>query len=107
MKTTILKYPIWEPEGAYPGFTELPPKGPHHIEIPALSTFRHIGEQYDGIYVWYEVPLEKTILDDDVKEFEIFKTGEEIVPEKGLTREFVATVQLESGYVYHIFERNY
>lgn len=73
------------------------------IQLPAGSLFLHAGEQERRIYLWY---LVDTSFDMVTRIIKVYPTGERIpvVGENCQELKFLATVQLHSGGVYHVFD---
>ena len=70
------------------------------LELPVTSEFRHAGQQEDNIYLWFEI---ETTLPKVVKFFRAYPTGIEIDLNY---KTFLATVQMNNGLVFHIYEMN-
>ena len=73
------------------------------VEVPFLAIIRHVGEQDGELFVWAEVEVAET--STHVLDIEVFGTGQDIVEDMGVTREFLGTVQMANGLVFHIYHR--
>jgi hypothetical protein len=81
---------------------ELPNKEVAEVIVPVGAKFRHVGEQYDKLIIWFEVDPTET--DGEVLMFNVYATGQNINWNMGIDRKFIGTVQKENGTVWHVYQ---
>jgi len=64
------------------------------------SIVRHVGEQSGQVYIWVEID-EDFMFDTEERTFFIVGTGQFI----DFNSEYIGTVQMENGLVWHVYER--
>ncbi len=68
--------------------------------IPQGAKLLHVGEQMGQMVLWAQVDQAKPMV---VRKVNIYGTGHRM-PEDGSEGEFIGTVQLSSGLVFHFFD---
>ena len=69
------------------------------IEIPSGGVCRHVGEQNGNICLWVEVDTDRPMLDRTLR---IVGTGHPLPKDEEL--DFLGTVPMANGLVFHIYE---
>ena len=72
-----------------------------YIEMPIGAEILSIQCQYDDVYLWALVDPKK---EKEIRSFEIYATGEDILCHRGIKRKYLQTVQM-GVLVFHFFER--
>ena len=67
------------------------------LTMPVEAHFLHAGEQNNGIYLWFQV---NTAYPNVTKIYKAYPTGAEMSVKD---EEFLATVQMKNGLVFHIY----
>jgi hypothetical protein len=74
------------------------------IDLPQFANLLTVHAQGNKAYLWAEIdPEEKTV----PRYFEIFATGQEIVYDMGVSREYFGTFFLDCGLVFHVYKRHF
>lgn len=72
------------------------------IVLPKDAEILTVQTQRDNPCIWALVdPNNKT----EERYFEIFGTGHEVYEDMGIERRYINTFQMQSGLVWHLFER--
>ena len=69
------------------------------VTLPVGSKIIHAGEQLGRIVIWAIVDKKEPL--NEIRMFNIYATGFDPIQDSD---EFIGTVKLTSGLVYHIFE---
>ena len=73
------------------------------VVVPLGAIVRHVGEQDGELFVWAEVDVLEVLTEHIY--LEVFGTGHDMVEDMGVMREFLNTVQMANGLVFHIYHR--
>lgn len=91
MNKTIWKYPITHPDRV-------------EIEMPKGAELLTIQCQDNTPTIWALVNPDKE-LDLEKRNFELFGTGHDVPCDMGIERKYINTFQMNTGLVFHLFER--
>jgi hypothetical protein len=72
------------------------------VEMDRYAPILHVGMQNGEFVLWAQVDTEH---EKAVRSFEVFGTGHELTEQRGTALFHLATLQMASGLVWHVFER--
>jgi hypothetical protein len=72
------------------------------VRIPKGAIIRKVAGQGSGVFIWAEVDTDSEC---ETRFFHAFCTGEEIPYDMGIDYAYLDTVFVDTGLVFHVYER--